>query len=365
MSVKIVHCADIHIGFNGTDKRYAGRRRGEVIQTFFKAVDFVKENAADLFLIAGDLFDNHKIGQETVNQVLDSLSGFSGRTFIIAGNHDYYGENTFWTKAEIPSNVTVLSGDEAILCEELGVRVFGSSFTGAYKNDFSFGEVKQDNYINIALLHGEMARESAYCPITEEDIKNSGMDYVALGHIHKRSEVLKAGSTHYAYCGCLEGQGFDETGEKGIYFGTVEKGNVSMKFIPLCQRQFVEERIDISEITQKSEVAPFILRKINEKYGDIGDNWLYKIVLTGETTLSISTGEVVTALENKLYFVKVKDKTVAPIGDLETIAQENSIKGIFAEKMLKRMKEGNKENAESALKLGLRSFFEEVNFDED
>ncbi len=366
LSIKIVHCGDIHIGFKGGNKIYSSRRRVEVMTTFLKIVEFAKEKQADLFLIAGDLFDSHKISDDVLNQVFEALADFSGTVFISPGNHDYYSENTFWEQIEMPANVKIFKRDEELVLENLGVRIFGNAFEGPYRQTSALSRIfPNDDLINIALLHGDMTGGSSYCPIAENEIKNSGMDYVALGHIHQRSEVLKAGDTYYAYSGCPEGQGFDETGEKGVYFGTVEKGAAELKFIPLCSRQFARESIDISQVSHKNEITEFILRKIKNKYGEKYTDFLYKIALTGESGLNFSASELETALGNELYYVKINDKTRAAIKDLTNLTKDSSIKGLFAAKILDKMECSSDEALENALKLGLRAFSEEVTFNED
>ncbi len=365
MGVKIVHCADIHIGFKGGDKRYALRRRSEVLQTFLRAIRYAEEEKAELFLISGDLFDSHKVSEETLSLISRAFSGFSGKVFIAPGNHDYYGENTFWESWELPDNVTVFKGDEVLEDKEIGVRIYGYAFEGAYKQRIELKRAENDHVINIAVVHGDTGADSFYAPVSIAEIEASKMDYVALGHIHKRSEVLKSGSTYYAYPGCLEGQGFDETGEKGVYAGTVEKGKASLEFVPLCVRQFIEEQIDISEVSDKSDLCNFILRKIKEKYGDKGADWLYKIVLTGETVLSIAVADVATTLENDLYFVKIKDKTRIPLDVLKNNFEESSAQGIFIKKLFEKTETATEEELENALRLGLGAFDEGVTLLED
>lgn len=365
MSVKIVHCADIHIGFSGGDKRYSARRRSEVLQTFLKAVGYAEEEKADLFLISGDLFDSHKVNGETLSLISRAFSGFSGRVFIAPGNHDYYGENTFWENWALPENVTVFKGDEVIELGESGVRIYGYAFESAYKPKLQLMRAESDDMINIAVVHGEIGGDGIYAPLSVAEIETSGMDYVALGHIHKRSDILKAGNTYYAYPGCIEGQGFDETGEKGVYMGTIEKGKVSLEFVPLCTRRFIEEHIDISAVLDKKDLSDFILRKIKEKYGSNGADWLYKIVLTGETVLNISLADLTAALENELYFVKIKDKTRIPISVLKDNFSESSAQGIFIKKLLEKSGAMTEEEMENALRLGLSAFNEGVTLIED
>lgn len=365
MGIKILHCADVHIGAPGGIKRFSARRKREVLQTFLSVVSLAGEKSADLLLIAGDLFDGHKVGEDILGEIAKAFSAFSGRVFISPGNHDYYGESTFWETAGFPENVTIFKKSaEVYEIPELGARIYGGAFDGVYRKSHILNEfTADDDFINIAVIHGDIGADTSYGPVLTEEIKESKMDYIALGHIHKRSEVLKEGNTHYAYCGCPEGQGFDELGEKGVYFGTVEKGKADLEFIPTSKRRFVEETIDISSAVRKADIPEIILRKITEKYGDEGHNWFYKIILAGECSLSFSSAEISLALENTLSYVKIKNKTKAPLGDLEKIAEENSVKGIFVRKMLERAAAG--ENVEEALKIGLAAFFEEVKFDED
>lgn len=363
MSVKIVHCADIHIGSGGDPRRDA-----EVKQTFSRIVDYAKEIAADLLLIAGDLFDGHKVTGGVLEEISAKFAEFSGRVFIAPGNHDYYGANTFWDKWELPENVTVFrKSAEVFELADSGVRVFGGAFEEGYRTSHILREFPKadENLINIAVVHGDIGTDSLYGPIDTADMADCGMDYIALGHIHKRSEIQREGSTCYAYCGCPEGQGFDELGAKGVYAGTVDKGAVKLDFVPLCHRQFIEETVDISSGLRTIDIAEIILRKISEKYGDEGAEWFYKIILTGETSLEINPREVAAAIGERLYFAKVRDKTKAPVGDMGVIAAENSLKGLFVRKMLERMESLPPDKAEEALKIGLAAFSGEVKFYED
>ena len=61
-------------------------------------------------------------------------------------------------------------------------------------------------------------------------IAASGADYLALGHIHYNVVEPLDSRGVYAYSGCLEGRGFDETGEKGFVLIEVEN-NIDLKII--------------------------------------------------------------------------------------------------------------------------------------
>lgn len=60
--VKILHCADIHIG---AEESFLGMRaqsrRAETLITFEKIINIARENSVDILLIAGDLFNSNNI----------------------------------------------------------------------------------------------------------------------------------------------------------------------------------------------------------------------------------------------------------------------------------------------------------------
>lgn len=74
----------------------------------------------------------------------------------------------------------------------------------------------------------------------------SGLHYLALGHSHSASGLKRAGKTYYAWPGCPEGRGFDETGDKGVYLGQLEGGRVSLDFVPLARRRYLTPSLDIT-----------------------------------------------------------------------------------------------------------------------
>ena len=68
-----------------------------------------------------------------------------------------------------------------------------------------------------------------------------------------------------------------------------------------------------------------------------------------------------------MYYAKVKDSTV-PALDIEQIASEISLKGIFVKNMLSLIENASKDEKEelaAALRLGLKAFDSEVAYSED
>ena len=138
-------------------------------------------------------------------------------------------------------------------------------------------------------------------------LKNKNINYLALGHIHsfKIEELDDRGV--YAYSGCLEGRGFDECGAKGFVLLEIENKKLKTTFVPFMQREFVEIFVDITGKTSFRE----ILNECNLQLADIEGKNIVRVVLTGEYTAQTDKNLMLFKheLENKFYFVDVKDKT--------------------------------------------------------
>ena len=375
-TVKILHCADIHIGaaesFLGTA---AGKRRYETLLTFERIIDTAAAEGVRIIAAAGDIFDSNAVEEGLANAVFEKIASVPEiKVVFSAGNHDPLSAQSPFKNRRLPQNLYVLgTRDDCIVFDDLKVRVYGRSFEDVYlKGEERFSITPpEDGYVNLMVLHGELRSDlnSNYNSVTAGFIRQSGMDYIALGHVHKRTEPQKIGDTYYAYCGCPEGQGFDETDEKGVYIGEIGKGFCELNFIPMSKRRHICEKVDITGINSSAEISGAVTAQLKEKYGDgFGEN-LYKIELTGsiKEDFDLNLPEILSRVSERVYYAKVKDKTELLI-DNEKLANEISLKGIFVKNMLEKMNnapEAEREGLENALKLGLRAFGAEVTYDED
>lgn len=375
-SVKILHCADIHIGaaesFLGAR---ADLRRYETVLTFERIIDTAVNAGVDVVAVAGDLFDSNTADARLYRPVLEKISSVPDiKVLFAAGNHDPLLSSSPFLKNKNPENLYVFpEHDHCFTFDDIKLRAYGRSFGNVYvQGEQSFGITPPDDeYVNLMVLHGELTGDlsSQYNAVTAEFIKNSGMDYIALGHIHKRTEPQKSGNTYYAYCGCPEGQGFDETGEKGVYVGTVGKSLCALEFIPLAKRRHFHIKTDVTGLASQAEIVNKIAEDIKNTAGSGWEENLYKIELAGgvKEGIDVNTAEIIARISDTVYYAKVKDSTV-PALDIEQLASEISLKGLFVKNMLSRMENASddeKEELAAALRLGLKAFDSEVAYSED
>jgi DNA repair exonuclease SbcCD nuclease subunit len=363
--IKILHSADIHFDtpFSGMTPKEALKSKEELKQVFENIIKMTLEKEIDILLIAGDIFDNLSVNKTTLYFIKNCFENISKvKVFISPGNHDPFNEKSFYSIVDWPDNVHIFKGNmESITLEELNTVVWGAGFNTSHVNKSLLKEVKRvDKYNNIMVLHGEITTTkdgNDYNPITEEDIARSNMDYVALGHRHKFSEVKKIENTYYSYSGCPQGRGFDELEDKGIVLIELKERFVESKFIRTSIRNYYEKEINIQGCFGYNEVKNKI---INEIPNYDRKNNFYKIILIGEVREEFTLNEefLQESLKDEFHFVKVIDKSEIKL-DINQLIQGYSLKSIFAKKIYERLQsaetEGEREIITLALKIGLQS----------
>ncbi len=375
--VKILHCADLHIGAELSFlKGRAASRQAEVLNTLKNITNMCVIQNVELLIIAGDLFDSNHIDSVTLTEVKNAFASIPDTIVVIsAGNHDYFAVDSPYSDDDWSPNVVIVYKKfTQVEFPERNLRICGSSFLGSYQ-DGPGKPIKapDDQMINILVYHGELVtdgKSSRYNPITLKEIEGSGFDYVALGHIHSATPVAKAGNTSYAYSGTPDGNGFDETGKKGVYIGDVFKHRTDLIFCVMSSRVYENVSVDISNLTTNSKIISRIIEKLKSKYGDNYNQNLYKISLTGKTPEGFvpAVNQICAELEEDLYYIKIANRT-KPDTDINILASDFSLKGIFVKKMLEKINSSDspedKEMYENALYIGLKAFDGEVSFYEN
>ncbi|MBQ7254625.1 MAG: DNA repair exonuclease [Oscillospiraceae bacterium] len=318
--IKFLHAADLHL-----DTTFSGggaERRQEQRQMVTELLELADAQTCDLVLLAGDLFEGENVYPETRAALRRALAACRAQIFIAPGNHDYLWRGSPYVTDQWPENVHIFkeSAIEAVTIRDLGCRVYGAGFTNAHMGGLLTGfRTEQDGLFNLMVLHGDAATaDSAYNPITKAEIEESGLDYLALGHIHLREAPHTVGKTTYAWPGCPMGRGFDETGEKGVYIGTLDQSGCKLTFHPLSVRKYED-----LEVRADGNALESILAKLPENT----ENDIYRITLTGQSDPT-DIAALRDALEPRFYKLILRDRT-EPLLDLWEGAGENTLRGQF------------------------------------
>ncbi len=350
--VKILHAADLHMDspFAALPEEKARERRREQRELLDKIAGLSKD--VDIVLLAGDLFDSAASYWETTQALSEMLAKMKAQVFIAPGNHDYCASRSPYTFMDMPENVHVFKTPQlrAVELPELKVRVWGAGFTSTSCEGLLRGfTAPKSDYTEIMVLHGDLEPQSKYDPISEEDIARSGLDYLALGHTHTYSGIKKAGGTYYAYPGCPEGRGFDETGPKGVIMGSVGRGEVKLDFKELPGRRY---RIIEADLTGEGDLLKAAEKAVGEGYPQD----VVRLILKGQYPEEPDVEGLKRELEGRFYHLTVKNELKRTRG-LWDGAGDDTLTGLFLSK-LRAMYDGaesdsDRQTVELAARYGL------------
>ena len=350
--LKFIHAADFHLdsSFGALPAERAAARRRESRRLAFRLAEYVRENEIGLVLLAGDLFDSDTTYRETLEALSDALGAMRARVFIAPGNHDYYSPKSPYARLKLPENVHVFTQNaiEAVALPALGARVYGAAFTEKRSGALltGFRAEKQEGVWNLLCIHGEVGgRDSVYNPISTQDLADSGLDYVALGHIHKASGLQKAGDTWYAWPGCPEGRGFDETGEKTVSLIELSEEGCRMETFSIAGRRYQVLRVDV---TGSDPLLAIHTQLPDETVSDI-----YRIILTGEIDQSPDLNRLYDALSELFFELQLRDETRLRRSAWER-AGDDTLRGLFLMKLKKQFDAAGTEEQRLAIEQAAR-----------
>lgn len=254
---KFVHCADLHLGsraygISGKDPELGKRMTEAVFKSFSKIIDHALLEKADFMVISGDIFDETTETPATRYRFSKELSRISIPVFICLGNHDYVMS---WTESiPYPDNVHVFGKEPESIFIEVGggnVEIVGRSFPSVHSSFDPVQDIKgKEGVFSVAVIHcsvDAVTMDNDYGPCKLADMYNKGIDYWALGHIHKRVELSK--DPCIVYSGNIQGRNRRETGPKGAYLVSVSDNHmVGLEFF--ATQDVIWENIE-SDITGK------------------------------------------------------------------------------------------------------------------
>lgn len=183
------------------------------------------------------------------------------------------------------------------------------------------------------MLHGQILSYSAgegKEGIDLSGLRNKGIRYLALGHIHSYQEGQLPPDGVWCYPGCLEGRGFDECGTHGFVLLDIDEETLACRrtFIPFAMRTVYEVQVGISGCINTVQIAARAKEALKE--AGCREKDMVKLVLTGETDISCEkNAEQLTGLFAQAYYaVRVEDRSRLAV-DYRQFVHDASLKGEF------------------------------------
>ena len=246
-----LHAADLHLGASD-----------HVQAAFENLVQAALNHQVDAVMLAGDVYDMAERSPHLQMKFLNGLKRLSEEgvhVFIAHGNHDPV-ESTFHpVTGTMPDLVHVFeSGDPQTFLLGVGgttVAVSGVSFERKHDTKnlvarVAGAQVPAD--LRVAVVHANLAGQPGhddYGPCALDDLRNSSVDYWALGHIHKAAHDGMGNGRWWAYPGNLQGRSLKpaECGPKGALLVTAATtGFAEPVFVPCDVHRFERLPVDVS-----------------------------------------------------------------------------------------------------------------------
>lgn len=221
--IRLLHLADVHLGrpFQMLGEKGTAQRRA-LDAAFVRAVDLAIEHNVHLVLVAGDLFDSARplpAALELVGRQLRRLEDARIRAAVVAGNHDrgedgcVAGIETL--RAASPGTLWIGGEVEAHRFPELDLTLIARSpVPGAARSPLAGWPARPATRFAVGLTHGSFYRAGVVetpGAIHPQEVREAGLDYLALGDWHSAAEVVPPPSAAW-YAGALELLGFDQEG---------------------------------------------------------------------------------------------------------------------------------------------------------
>ncbi|EAF6003802.1 exonuclease SbcCD subunit D [Listeria monocytogenes] len=326
--IQFLHMADLHldspfIGLSTLPQPLFSAIQESTFQSLERITTVAIKEAVDFVLIAGDIYDSEDQSvraQARFAKEMKRLEAANIPVFMIHGNHDFLEKHK--EKLALPSNVHVFSEQVEVMSHKtatgVSVNIYGFSYNERHIRSSRVGEYKiqGDADFHIALLHGSEVSSSeehdVYAPFRVQEISKKGVDYWALGHIHKRQLLAESPSIYYP--GNIQGRNRKESGEKGASIVTLSEASTTIDFIGTSPIIWEEAVITLPE---NSEINAFYREttKLLESYQGRRHSYFLHIIVKMENKQKIDTNDWLQMLQEE---VEITDNTFVWVHKLTT-----------------------------------------------
>ncbi|MGQ9706583.1 MAG: metallophosphoesterase family protein [bacterium] len=340
--IKIGHSADLHIGASFSPNGEYFRKI--LLKDFERLCETCFNENIDILLISGDLFDSNfvsKIALLTVINGFEILSKNGIRTLILPGTHDKLTKDSIYYQFPDISNLFIIGLNfNEHYDEKTGVYITGNAYIGddVGKRALKGLTPKKDALLNIALIHASLERPDIKkddMMISQDEIINSGFDYIALGHWH-RYQVIRSTKPVAIYPGSIEPLSKDEQETGSIVILEYDETNkeLSYKRIEIGTLKTMIKEVELLSNDKTAELAKEIKPLLNK-------NIILTIRLKGmiKPDEEIDIEGIEEQFSNDFFAINIESEGVdVMVDELPPDVPKDSILGRFVSKVQERIK---------------------------
>ncbi len=361
--LKILHCADLHLGANFPSLGEKGvRRKADFLATFERIVTLAIKNEVQLLLFAGDLFDSPVVDKEILARVQEACQRLSQRGIkpvLLPGNHDHLIDpESIYLKADFPGALVLTEPrvESPLELEVAGQQVFiyGFAWRDSLSDDALAGmKRRQRDGIHIGLLHGSRQGSPQWdyrpkdLPFTLAQVMEWNLDYLALGHYHEFELLERQSRILACYPGSSEGKRFGENGPRYCALVHIGDSGVRVEKLAVQGRRLEERTLDVAGCDDEDSVVQAICE---QRDGDL----ILRLTLLGIVEAPLRLELIQQRCEEHFFHIELKDRTDLIDSEfVRRILDEPTIRGLFvrrAKALLARTEAERKPIVEQALR---------------
>jgi exonuclease SbcD len=357
--LRIIHTADVHLGARHDDLgEQASAQRERQFAAFRATIDLALAEKADIFLIAGDLFDSNVQPRRSVERVaaqLKRLADSKIRTVLIPGTHDCYDRASIYRAYDLktlagsgPDDdlVTLLTPERPSIhltaCDAI---VHGPVFAtkrapSSPLRDLVGKAGDPPATWRIGMVHGSIAipgkTERDDVVFTSDEIAATGLDYLALGHWHSAQQSRTGGVT-YAYAGAPEAVALDQDRAGKVLIVELEqidgRRSITVQEHQVGTTRFEKIDLDAATITAQPALIEALGRKADPDL--VLDA---RVVGVRADELDLHLDEIEAALAPSFLKVRVRDVSLPALTE-GALPPADTIAGAFIRDLEARIAE--------------------------
>ncbi|MBF2761591.1 MAG: DNA repair exonuclease [Ectothiorhodospiraceae bacterium AqS1] len=330
MSITFIHTADWQIGkqFANVPGDPGAALRGQRIETVRAIAVLAQECKVDAVLVAGDVFDDNAISDESLRRTINAMAPYEGPWVLLPGNHDSGLTQSVWSRLTkmgvVPENVILATKPEAIeLCQGRLV-VLPAPLQRRHEvrdiTDWFDDHLSKSDAFRVGIAHGSVtnrlpAEATNINPISDTRAEDALLDYLALGDWHGTLEVAKR--TWYA--GTPEQDRFRANDPGNILSVRLEDvgGEPEVERIPIGRYRW--ERMNFEIMDEQA------LEVLDRQLSDLGESERIVMRLKLQGAVDLATRQRLDELLDRwralLHFLDVDDSAVVARPSPDDIAE--------------------------------------------
>ena len=298
VAFRFLHAADLHLDspFGGLSEAappgVAASMRRATIRSWRRIVELAVAERVDFVLVAGDVFDSEERtirGQLAFVDGLRALDEAAIPSFVVTGNHDPlsgWEPSLAWPAGacrfgagQVESRSVMRDGVEIARVHGIsyGVRDVRENLAARFRKE-------PGSPFAIGLLHANVGGQPGhenYAPCSIGDLVASGMDYWALGHVH-RPQVLRGRGPAVVYAGNPQGRDAGELEPRGAMLVSVDRaGRAEVELRELDEIRWAAWSVDVAGLRDLDGLLGRLERELEEARTAAGRSVIARVELTG------------------------------------------------------------------------------------